>query len=371
MSLSDEKLKYQVALTLLPDVGPVLARNLVSYCGSIEEIFNKSARQLEKIPGIGPATASNIINQDTYKRAEKEVEFIRKHKIETLFYLDERYPLRLKNCDDAPVMLYFKGNADFNAQRMLAVVGTRNATDYGKELTERLITDLTPYGVTIVSGMAYGIDIFAHRQAVKQQLQTIAVMAHGLDRIYPAAHRPTAEKMLKQGGILTEYISKTNPDRENFPSRNRIVAGMCDATVVIESGIKGGALITAEIANSYNRDVFAFPGRVSDEYSLGCNELIRKNKAMLVQTANELAEVMQWKVEEQKPMDKKKQLRIFHELKEDEKVLVSILQQNGKTDIDTLTLHAKMPVSKVSTTLLNLEFAGVLKALPGKLFELV
>jgi DNA processing protein len=250
-------------------------------------------------------------------------------------------------------------------------VGTRNATDYGKELTERLITDLTPYGVTIVSGMAYGIDIFAHRQAVKQQLQTIAVMAHGLDRIYPAAHRPTAEKMLKQGGILTEYISKTNPDRENFPSRNRIVAGMCDATVVIESGIKGGALITAEIANSYNRDVFAFPGRVSDEYSLGCNELIRKNKAMLVQTANELAEVMQWKVEEQKPMDKKKQLRIFHELKEDEKVLVSILQQNGKTDIDTLTLHAKMPVSKVSTTLLNLEFAGVLKALPGKLFELV
>lgn len=371
MDSPDEKLKYQIALSLLPDVGPVLARNLVSYCGSVEEIFKKKKSQLERIPGIGPFTAASILSHNIFERAEQEVVFIRKYKIEPLFYLDERYPARLKNCDDAPVMLFMKGQANLNAHRLLAVVGTRNASEYGKELTEQLISKLAPYNVTIVSGMAYGIDIIAHRQALKHQLQTIGVMAHGLDRIYPEVHKPTAEKMLQHGGLLTEYISKTNPDRENFPSRNRIVAGMCDATIVVESGIKGGALITADIANSYNRDVFAFPGRVSDEYSLGCNELIRKNRAMLVQTANELADIMQWSVEESKSAQTKKQLKIFHELKDDEKVLVNILQQKGKTDIDTLTLQANMPVSKVSTTLLNLEFAGVLKALPGKMFELL
>jgi len=369
MNTSDEILKHRIALTLIPEVGPILARTLVSYCGSVEAVFSRKPANLERIPGIGPVTAASIAGHKSFARAEKEVAFIRKYRIKPLFFLDDDYPVRLKNCEDAPILLYEKGEANLNAPRMIAVVGTRNVTDYGKELTEQLVKDLAPHQVTLVSGMAYGVDILAHKFCLKYNIPTIGVMAHGLDRIYPGLHKPVAEKMVKDGALLTEYMSGTNPDRENFPSRNRIVAGMCDATVVIESGVKGGALITADIANSYNRDVFAFPGRVTDEYSLGCNELIRQNKAMLVQTAGEIARVMNWETDA-KPK-KPKQLQLLHELKEEEKILVGILQSGGKSDIDTITLKASMPVSKVSSTLLNLEFAGILKSLPGKMYELI
>ncbi|MEO8087024.1 MAG: DNA-processing protein DprA, partial [Bacteroidota bacterium] len=242
---TDEQLKYQIALTLLPGVGPVLAKNLVSYCGSVENIFKKKKANLERVPGIGVERAAAITSHDVFEQAEKEVAFIRKHKINSLFYTEAEYPLRLKNCDDAPPLLFFKGTCDLNSQRMVAIVGTRNSTAYGKEITEQLVADLVKYEAVIVSGLAYGIDIIAHKACVKNNLPTIGVMAHGLDRIYPGEHKPTAEKMVKHGGVLTEFISKTNPDRENFPSRNRIVAGMVDAVVVIESAIKGGALITA------------------------------------------------------------------------------------------------------------------------------
>jgi DNA processing protein len=369
MLFSDEILKHQVALTLIPDVGPVLARNLVSYCGSVENVFRKKKEILERIPGIGPVTAASIVSHKSFERAEKEVAFIRRYRIVPLFYLDEAYPARLKNCEDAPILLYQKGTANLNAPRLVSVVGTRKVTGYGKELTEHLVKDLAAHQVTIVSGMAYGVDILAHKYCLKYNLPTVGVMAHGLDRIYPGLHKPVAEKMIQNGALLTEYMSGTNPDRENFPSRNRIVAGMCDATIVIESGMKGGALITADIANSYNRDVFAFPGRVSDEYSIGCNELIRQNKAMLVQTAGEIAQVMNWNAETK--THQPRQLQLLPELKEEEKILVGILQAGGKSDIDTITLKAGMPVSKVSSTLLNLEFAGVLKSLPGKLYELI
>jgi DNA processing protein len=370
MNTPDEQLKLQIALTLLPGVGSVLAKNLVSYCGSLENIFNRKKHQLEKIPGIGPDRAEAISSHAVFKRAEEEVLFIRKHKIKSFFYLDTDYPDRLKNCDDAPVLLFLKGEADLNTQRMVAIVGTRNSTSYGKQVTEIFIEGFAKYNATIVSGLAYGIDIIAHKEALKNNLPTLGVLAHGLDRIYPSMHKPVAEKMIKHGGVITEFISKTNPDRENFPSRNRIVAGMTDATIVIESAAKGGALITADIANSYNRDVFAVPGKIGEEFSAGCHELIRLNKAMLIESADQVAEMLNWNDGSEKKKENK-QLKFFHELKSEEKVLVNLLQQNGKLDIDNITIHAQMPMSKVSSTLLNLEFAGVLRSLPGKVYELV
>ncbi len=366
---ADEQLKYQIALTLLPGVGPVLAKNLVSYCGSVENIFKKKKANLERVPGIGAERAAAISSHAVFDRAEKEVEFIRKHKITTLFYTEPDYPLRLKNCDDAPPLLYFKGSSNMNAERMVAIVGTRNSTPYGKEMTEQIVAELVKYDAVVVSGLAYGIDIIAHKACVKNNLPTIGVMAHGLDRIYPAVHKPTAEKMVRHGGVLTEFISKTNPDRENFPSRNRIVAGMVDAVIIIESALKGGALITADIANGYNREVFAIPGRANSTYSQGCNDYIRMNKAALVENAEHIAELMNWNTtQKSKP---KKQLSIFRDLNPEEKVLVDLLKEKGKTDIDTLMIHSGLPVHKVSSTLLNLEFDGMLKALPGKVFELL
>lgn len=370
MNTPDEQLKYRIALTLLPGVGSVLAKNLVSYCGSVENIFKRKKQQLEKIPGIGSERADAILNHSVFKRAEEEVLFIRKHKIRTFFYLDNEYPARLKNCDDSPVMLFLKGDADLNTQRFIAIVGTRNATGYGKQVTELFVEGLAKYNATVVSGLAYGIDIIAHKASLKNKLSTIGVLAHGLDRIYPSAHKPVAEKMTRCGGVLTEFISKTNPDRENFPSRNRIVAGMTDATLVIESATKGGALITADIANSYNRDVFAVPGKIGEKYSEGCHELIRLNRAMLVESAEHVAELLNWNDDKTKKAENK-QLKFFHDLKIEEKILVDLLQQNGKLDIDSITIRANMAMSKVSSTLLKLEFAGMLRSLPGKVYELV
>jgi DNA processing protein len=373
VTTADEQLKFQIALTLLPGVGPVLAKNLVSYCGSVEEIFKKKKSHLEKIPGIGHERASEIISVEKkiFQRAEEEIKFIRKHNITPLFYTDEKYPARLKNCDDAPPLIFFKGKCELNASRMIAIVGTRKASEYGKEITEQFVNDFVKYDATIVSGLAYVIDIIAHKAAVKNNLPTIGVLAHGLDRLYPATHKSTAEKMVKNGGVLTEYLTQTNPDRENFPSRNRIVAGMCDAVIVVESAIKGGALITAVIANSYNRDVFAVPGRAGDFYSEGCNEFIRLNKAALITNADQLAQMMMWETDATEKKSEPKQLKIFQELKEEERILVDLLHQKGKLNIDIISIHANMPMSKVSSTLLNLEFAGVLKSLPGKMFELL
>lgn len=371
MKTPDEQLKHQIALTLLPGVGSILAKNLVSYCGSVEAIFKSRKYQLEKIPGIGKEKAEAIINHAVFARAEEEVLFIRKHNISTFFFTDKDFPARLKNCDDAPVLLFLKGETDLNAPRIVAIVGTRSSTGYGKQITEILVEGFAKYNATIVSGLAYGIDILAHKAALKNKLPTVAALAHGLDRIYPSIHKPVAEKMIRNGGVLTEFISKTNPDRENFPSRNRIVAGMTDATIIVESATKGGALITADIANSYNRDVFAVPGNIGNKFSEGCNEFIRTNRAMLVESADQVAEMLNWTDDEANKKKENKQLKFFHDLKPEEKVLVDLLRQNGKLDIDNMTIHSEMPMSKVSSTLLNLEFAGVLRSLPGKVYELV
>ena len=365
---SDEQLKYQIALTMLPGIGAVVAKSLISYCGSVENIFKKKKANLERIPGIGSERAGTITNHNVFEKAEKEVVFIRKHNISTLFYTSKEYPLRLRNCEDAPILIFARGKYELNPERLVAVVGTRNATPYGRSITEQLVTDLAKFNVSIISGLAYGIDIIAHRACLKNNIPTIGVLAHGLNRLYPQEHRSTAEKMLKNGGVLTEFTTYTKFAATNFPARNRIVAGMADAVIVVESAIKGGSLITADIANGYNREVFAIPGKANEKYSQGCNEYIRLNKAALAENAEHIAELMGWNTSVQQKTIK--QYQIFRDLNNEEKILVDLLKENGKTDIDTLTIKTGMPVHKISTTLLNLEFEGMLKALPGKMFEL-
>lgn len=364
----DEELKYRIGLTLIPGIGDVLAKNLIAYCGSAEAVFKEKKAKLIKIPGIGAERAEIISGQKILTRAEEEIEFIKKHKIKVLFYADDDYPKRLKHCPDSPTLLYYKSNADLNATKVLSIVGTRNITKYGKKICEKLIEELAPYNILIISGMAYGVDICAHKAAVENNLPTVGVLAHGLDKLYPSIHQNTAEKMYKNGGLLTDFISKTKPDRENFPKRNRIVAGLADATVVIESAVDGGSLITAEIANSYNRDVFAFPGNIDEQYSSGCNKFIKLNKAALIESAADLIYQMGW--EEVKEKKKIKQASLFVDLNPEEQVLVDILREKGSVNIDDLCFIGKLPMSKVSMLLLNLEFAGVIRSLPGKMYEL-
>lgn len=364
----NETIVKQIALTLIPGVGPILARNLVSYCGSVEGVFKEKESRLVKIPEIGPITAKAIVDHNVFDRAEEECSFIEKNNIKTYFYLDQDYPKRLKHCHDAPLMLYFKGKANFNAGRTIAIVGTRNATEYGKSVTGEFVKELGQHNVVIMSGLAYGIDINAHKAAVLNDITNIGVLAHGLDRIYPGNHRSTAEKMILNGGLLTEFLSQTNPDRENFPSRNRIVAGMCDAVLVIESAEKGGALITADVANSYNRDVFAVPGNVNNIYSRGCNRLIRDNKAALAESAEDIIKMMQWDDAEVKKAPKQRTL--FMEFSPEEKKLVDILNEEPAVDLDTIAFTSRIPLGKVSALLLGLELNGVVRSLPGKQFQL-
>jgi DNA processing protein len=288
--------------------------------------------------------------------------------IRPVFYLDKDYPARLKNCDDSPIMLFFKGDVDMNPRRMLSVVGTRHITTYGKEATERIIRDLKEYDPVIVSGLAYGVDIQAHKCALRYGLPTIGVVAHGLDKMYPSANAATAEKMLLNGGLLTEYISGTKPDRDNFPARNRIVAGLCDAVVVIESADRGGALITADIANSYNREVFALPGRTGDLYSHGCNMLIKQNKAVLFESAADIADVLNWN-QKTKP-EKRTQMFLFEDHSPEEKTILVSLQNSDSMTLDDIALNVQIPVNRVSSILLKLEFDGLLSSFPGKVFKL-
>jgi len=361
-------LRYQIALTLLPGVGDVLGKKLVAYCGGVEAVFREKRKNLEKIPGIGDKLVEAILSQNVFSRVDEEIDFIEKNNIQPLFYLHKNYPARLKNCVDSPIMLYFKGTCDLNGQKAISVVGTRNATNYGKEVCEKIIKGLSAYNVIIVSGLAYGIDTCAHRHALENNMKTVAVLGHGLDRVYPYLNRGLAEKMIDQGGLLSEFMSQTQPDRENFPRRNRIIAGMTDGTLVIEAAKSGGALITAEIANSYNRDVFSVPGRIGDTWSEGCNALIKSNKAHLVQSAEDIAYIIGWiNNNVAKP---KIQRELFIELSPDEEKVIEILRSAETMGIDDVSFNTELPTSKVSSTLLNLEFQGLVKVLPGKVYKL-
>lgn len=368
--MSDQQLIHRIALSMLKGIGPVNARNLVAYCGGVDPLFTDAAvrRSLRKVPGIGSALSASILGSSVLKAAEKELSFIRKMKLRTLFYLDDDYPKRLRPCADAPVLLFVRGNAELDPPRSVSIVGTRTPTEQGKRLCEELVEGLAESGAAIVSGLAYGIDIVAHRAALRSGLQTIGCVAHGLDRIYPGEHAATAKEMCGQGALISELTSGSTFAPGNFPARNRVIAGLSDCTVVVESGPKGGSLITADIADSYDREVMAFPGRPTDSHSIGCNRLIQQNKAHLVTCAQDVVKLMEWL-----PREKKKeavQSVLFTELLPDEQTLVDLIREQGKIDIDTLCFRSRMPPHKASGILLNLEFNGVVRSLPGKVYEL-
>ncbi len=361
-------LLYQIALTLVPNIGDVHAKSLIAVYGDAHSIFKAKQKDLEKIEGIGTVRAKSIKAFSSFDSSEEEIRFLERNNITPIFINDDNYPKRLLNCYDSPALLYYRGNADLNSSKIVSIVGTRNNSDYGKAVCEKLVEELQHENILIVSGLAFGIDTIAHKAALKHNLQTVGVVAHGLDRIYPAQNKGLAEQMTTQGGILTDFISNTNPDKQNFPRRNRIVAGICDALVVVESSEKGGSLITAELGNSYNKDVFAVPGKVTDPKSTGCNYLIKNNKALLITCANDLLEIMGWK-----PNLKilpKKQRELFIELTPDEKVITGILQQQETIQIDELYLKSGLSSSAVASALLMLEMQNVVISLPGKIYKL-
>jgi len=361
-------LLYQIALTDIPNIGAVQAKILVEHFGDAASIFKASKKELGKIEGIGEIRANSIKLYEDFSVAEREIAFIEKYKIESLFLTDKRYPQRLLNCYDSPTILYYRGNADLNHSKIINIIGTRNNTDYGKQVTEQLIDELQSLNVLIVSGLAYGIDAIAHKTAVQYNLPTVGVLAHGLDKIYPVQHAVLAKQMLLNGGLLTEFRKDTAPDRHNFPRRNRIVAGMSDATVVIETASKGGSMITAELANGYNRDVFAFPGKVTDSKSAGCNHLIKNNKAMLLTGAEQLVELLGWTNRKSK---QKEQRELFITVTPDEQILLDILKEKEMVHVDELFLKSGLNSSTVAASMLNLEFQNVVGSLPGKMYKLL
>jgi DNA processing protein len=368
--MSSVDLTYQIGLTLLNGVGDVLAKNLVAYCGSAEQVFKTGKAQLEKIPGIGSYTSQAILKSKTVlERAEAEIKFIDNKKIDALFFTDKNYPQRLKNCTDSPIMLYYKGTANLNTEKVVAVVGTRTPSVYGKLCAEKLIEDLVGSGCLVVSGLAYGIDVASHKAALDNGLETVGVLAHGLDRVYPSVHTQYAERMMSQGGLLTEFLSETNPDKENFPKRNRIVAGMCDALVVVESKRGGGSLITATIANSYNKDIFAFPGKANDVLSEGCNGLIKSHRANLIECAADLLYMMNWDSELKKKNTG--QIPLLINLSPEEQLIVNAFESKNQLHVDEICYATNFTISKTSACLLQLEFSNVIKSLPGKIYQLV
>jgi DNA processing protein len=363
-----DDLLYQIALTLIPKVGCVHAKALLEIFGNAENIFKAKKKDLSAIENIGLIKATSIKSFDDFKVAEDEIKFIEKYKIQTLFITDKNYPQRLLNCYDSPTLLYYRGIANLNASKIISIIGTRNNTDYGKQVTEKLISDLKDLNVLIISGLAFGIDVIAHKSALQNNLETVAVLAHGLHTIYPHQHKALAKDIAKQGGLLTEFCKGEKPDKHNFPKRNRIVAGMADATVVIETAIKGGSMITAELANNYNRDVFAVPGKITDTKSAGCNYLIQNNKAILFTDANELMENLGW---QSKKINKKQQKELFIELSDDEKIIINILKEKDTTHIDEINIRSNLSSSSIAAAILNLELQNVIAGLPGKMYKIL
>jgi len=366
----NDDLLYQLALTLVPNIGDARARALIKTFGEAKAIFNAKPGILEKVEGISSLSIKSLKEFNDFSKAENELRFIEKYKVKPLFLTDPDYPKRLLNCYDAPILLFYKGNANLNASKIVAIVGTRLCTEYGKQFTEKLIKDLAAEDVTIVSGLAYGIDAAAHKAALKNNLPTIGVVGHGLDKIYPADHAALAKEMIQaDGGILTEFFSGTKADRHNFPLRNRIVAGMTDATVVIETEIRGGSMITAKLADAYNKDVFAVPGRTIDKKSSGCNHLIQYQKAFLLSDAKDLLQIMGWT--SNKAVTKKQQRTLFVELAPEEKLIVDLLQEKESVHIDEINLQSGLSSSTVAAAILNLELQNIVVSLPGKMYKLV
>lgn len=369
-SFKDQNRLALLALHFIPGIGNYLIRQLVSYCGSAEQVFRTPKGKLLKVPGIGEVTARVISGGDIFQSAEAEARRAQEAGVELLFYSDKHYPSRLKTIVDAPSLLYAKGSINFEVGKIVAIVGTRHATSYGRRFVENIVRDLVPHEALILSGLAYGIDIVAHRQALNHQLQTIGVLGSGIDVIYPANHTDTARRMQENGGLVSENPFGSKPDAHNFPSRNRIIAGLCDALIVVEAAVTGGALITADIANSYNKDVFAVPGNVTEGYSEGCNNLIKSNKAHLLTSVKDLEYIMNWSTEKN---DKASRSSFFDpgEYSTEEFSLLNLLKEkNRNLPLDELSWMAGFPVSQTAALLLNLEFKGVVQSHPGKMFSL-
>ncbi len=362
-------LLYQIALTKISGVGPKTARQLVAYSGGVKSLFESSRKQLLKINGIGKSIVDSILDKDIFIKAEQELIFIEENNIQTYFYLDKEYPRRLIHFQDSPLLLYAKGNMDLNPYRTVGIVGTRKPSEWGKAICEEIVEGLKDYGVSIVSGLAYGIDVTSHKASLKHNIPTIGCLGHGLHMIYPARHRSVAKDMMDDGGLLTEFDSTQKPDAPHFPMRNRVIAGLSDALIVVESARKGGSMITAEIANTYNKDVFAVPGRVRDANAQGCNALIKQNKAHLLESAADVAYIMGWQKEEESKGSIQKQM--FLEFNDKEQGVVDILRSKDSEAIDALSYQTGFSQSELSTLLLELEFKGAIKSLPGKRYMLV
>lgn len=367
--MNHTNLLYQIALTNLYGIGPKRARILVSKLEQLESVFTAQYKEIQHVTGFNRSLLINMKRDEALIKAEEQLNYVIKHAIQTHFYLDSNYPRRLKQCEDAPLLLYSKGNFDPNPARAVAIVGTRSSTNYGATLCEQLVSSFSGKDIQVVSGMAYGIDIQAHQHSLKNAIETIGVLGHGLDRIYPSIHRRIAENMFYHGGLLTEFPFGTKPDKEHFPMRNRIVAGLTDATIVIESSKKGGSLITARLANDYNRDVFSFPGNIGSVYSEGCNLLIRKQQAHLVLSGDDFLSQMNWTIKETRPIAV--QRSCFIELSEMERSICLNLEGKSGEYIDVISSQINMPISALNVHLFHLEMKGMIQTLPGKKYRLV
>lgn len=366
--MNPEELLHVLALQHIPNLGDITAKKLIRHFGNAENIFREKTSVLMKMNGVGKAKFENYNKAEHLKAAEKELEFIERNNIRCHYFQESDYPERLKHCIDGPILFFSRGNMDLSNRKMISIVGTRQVTAHGADFCEKLVEDLAPLDPVIVSGFAYGVDISAHKSAMKNALQTIACLAHGLNQIYPKPHKKYMKELEENGGFLTDFWSTDSFDRNNFLKRNRIIAGMSEATIVIESAEKGGALVTADIADSYDREVFAVPGRPSDKYSRGCNNLIRSQKAHLLTSAVDLIYILNWEIEEQ-PAPVQKSL--FVELEEDEQKIFEYLNSKGKTELDLVALNCNFTTFRTASLLLNMELKGVVRPLPGKLFEAI
>ena len=367
--MNKRELLYTLALQKATKIGDITAKKLIQHCGSPEAIFKEKGSVLQSINGIGSYISNSIKNSALLTAAEKELNYIQKNNINHWFFQEEDYPERLKNCIDGPILLFHSGNINLKNQKTISIVGTRNITNYGKYLCKKLIDDLSILNPVIVSGFAYGTDITAHKAAITNNLQTIGCLAHGLNQIYPKVHKKYMHQVEENGGFITEFWSTSNPDRENFIKRNRVIAGLSEATLVIESAEKGGSLITADIANSYNREIFALPGRPEDKLSVGCNNLIKLQRAQLVTSAADIIFMLNWQTENAKK--KAIQPQLFIQLNETEEKIVTFLKGKDKVDLDTIAVSCQLPIYSISSSLLNLELKGLIRPHPGKNFELI
>jgi len=365
----ENNLLYTLALQHVPNIGDITAKRLISHCGSAEAVLKEKKQNLLKIDGIGSVILDNLFKPHHLNEAEKEIRFIKENEISVSYFEDEDYPEKLKHCIDGPILLFQSGNINLKKQRLISIVGARKITTQGIAFCEQLVEMLKPYNPVIISGFAYGADITAHKTAIKHQLQTVACLAHGLNQIYPKAHKKYMVDMEKNGGFFTDFWSTDNFDRNNFLKRNRVIAGLSEATIVIESAEKGGSLVTADIANSYNRDVFAVPGRTTDKQSVGCNNLIKQQRAHILTTPLDVPYILNWELGNvQKPIIQK---QLFVELDATEKTIYNYLKENNKEQLDLIAINCNLPIFKVASILLTMELKGVVRPLPGKLFEVI